>query len=172
MRSWQYGRLNANEDTVVMESNPGVVIRPARIDEIELAGRLRSMMAGEEGLPWDEAHPGWQTRFSAYFRAKQERGDAQLWYADLSSQIVGMGSFSVLDEYRAAVFARTGGWVNSVFVIPQYRRHGIGRALMQAGIDWLRGRGCVVVRLRTSDGGRPLYEALGFAPGNEMELQL
>jgi GNAT superfamily N-acetyltransferase len=156
----------------VIKGNLDVVIRPARIDEIEIAGRMRSLMAGEEGLSWDEDYPDWQMRFNAYFRAKQERGDAQLWYADLGCQIVGMGAFSVLDDYRAAVFSRTGGWVNSVFVIPQYRRQGIARALMQAGIGWLRRRGCEIVRLRTSNAGRLLYEDLGFAPGNEMELLL
>jgi hypothetical protein len=43
---------------------------------------------------------------------------------------------------------------------------------MTAGIEWLRRRGCVMVRLRTSEEGRPLYRTLGFVPGTEMELEL
>lgn len=45
------------------------------------------------------------------------------------------------------------------------RGQGIGRALLQAGIDWARGRGAEVVHLEVDEGNsaaRSLYSSFGF----------
>lgn len=152
--------------------DPGIVVRAAALNELEIAGDLRASMATEDGLRWDDESPGWRARYVAFFRKKQAAGDAQLFYAEHGGEVIGMGAFSVLDEYRAAAFGQPRGWVNSVFVAPKWRRHGIARELMHAGLAWLRGRGCVIARLRTSDEGEHLYRQLGFAYGREMELPL
>lgn len=149
-----------------------VVVRRAELAEIDAAAELRAIMAREMDTDWDAEHPGWRDGFVQFFRDKQARGDAQLFYAQRGDEIVGMAAFSVLDEYRAAAFGKPRGWVNSVYVIPPLRRRGIARELMLAGLDWLRSRGCVMARLRTSDEGQPLYETLGFVAGREMELHL
>jgi GNAT superfamily N-acetyltransferase len=149
-----------------------VTIRPARLEELDVAGNLRASMAEEEGLRWDHDSPGWRARYVEFFRRKQRLGDAQLFYAQHEERIVGMAAFSVLDEYRAAAFGQPRGWVNSVFVIAEFRRRGIARELMRAGIEWMRRRGCIMARLRTSDEGERLYETLGFVRGREMELRL
>lgn len=150
----------------------GVVVRPARLAEIGVAAELRADMAREMQHDWDAEYPGWRDGFVQFFRDKQARGDAQLFYAESGGEIVGMAAFSVLDEYRAAAFGKPRGWVNSVYVTPRLRRQGIAKAMMLEGLDWFRRRGCVMARLRTSDEGRPLYERLGFSPGTEMELDL
>lgn len=150
----------------------GVVVRPAGLAEIGVAAELRAVMAREMDGDWDAEHPGWREGFVQFFRDKQARGDAQLFYAERDGEVVGMAAFSVLDEYRAAAFGKPRGWVNSVYVLPALRRHGIAKELMLAGLDWLRRRGCVMARLRTSDEGQPLYETLGFVAGSEMELDL
>jgi len=150
----------------------GVTIRPAALDELGVAGDLRAAMALESGHSWDEESPGWRARFAEFFHEKQSRGDAQVFFAERRGAAIGMAAFSVLDEYRARAFGKPRGWVNSVYVVPDWRRHGIARALMLKGIEWLRRRGCVMARLRTSDDGVALYESLGFKPGREMELDL
>lgn len=148
------------------------IVRPARPDEMEHAASLRAAMAHEMGRTWDTDHPGWRQRYARYFRGKQERGGSQMFYAQRSGEIVGMAAFSLLDEYRVAVFGRPRGFVNSVYVVPALRKRGIATALMRAGIGWLRQRGCEIVRLHTSDEARTLYASLGFVPGREMELNL
>jgi GNAT superfamily N-acetyltransferase len=152
-----------------------VAIRPARLDELEVIGPLRATMARAEGHDWDREYPGWQARFCRFFRAKQAAGDAQIYLAETAvtkGEIVGMAAFSVLDEYRAIAHGRPRGWVNSLYVVPEFRRRGIARRLMESGLDWLRKRGCVMARLRTSDDGEALYASMGFVPGREMELHL
>ena len=147
-------------------------VRPAELGELGVAADLRAEMALEMGHDWDREHPGWRERFAEFFREKQRRGDAQLFYAWFDGKVVAMAAFSVLDEYRAHAFGKPRGFVNSVYVVPALRRRGVARALMVAGLDWLRARGCVMARLRTSEEGRKLYEDLGFVSGTEMELDL
>ena len=59
------------------------------------------------------------------------------------------------------------GWgeVDSLYVAPQYRRRGVGRALVTAGMAWLGERGAkpiVVDVLAANDEARRLYERFGF----------
>lgn len=89
-----------------------------------------------------------------------------------SDEIVGMVFVSLLDDYHGYVRDAKSGRVNSVYVVPSYRRKGIARALMLAAMDWLKEKNCVVIRLHSSEEGVPLYESMGFKPRREMEFIL
>jgi GNAT superfamily N-acetyltransferase len=54
------------------------------------------------------------------------------------------------------------GWVGAVAVVPEARRAGLGRALTEAAVAWLRERGAGTIQLYATDMGRPIYELLGF----------
>lgn len=54
------------------------------------------------------------------------------------------------------------GWVGTIFVSPDARRRGLGRALTAEVIDRLEARGCRTLILTATDQGRPIYERLGF----------
>ena len=60
----------------------------------------------------------------------------------------------------------------NVYTEPAYRRRGIARRLMAIMVDWCREKGFGSVTLYASPDGKPLYEALGFAPTNEMRFML
>ena len=53
-------------------------------------------------------------------------------------------------------------WIGMMLVLPEYRRRGIARQLMQVSVDYLRGRGVTCIKLDASPLGQPLYEQLGF----------
>jgi GNAT superfamily N-acetyltransferase len=60
---------------------------------------------------------------------------------------------------------RTVGFVVQVVVAEQQRKHGIGRALMDAAADWARDLGCDVMELNVFEfnaQARHLYEQLGY----------
>jgi GNAT superfamily N-acetyltransferase len=54
------------------------------------------------------------------------------------------------------------GWIGALAVAPDARRRGLGTALTQASIDWLRDRGAATVSLYATPEGRPVYERMGF----------
>jgi GNAT superfamily N-acetyltransferase len=60
-----------------------------------------------------------------------------------------------------AAFATT-GWIGALGVAPEGRRRGLGGALTEAAVRWLRGRGAQTVLLYATEAGRPVYERLGF----------
>jgi len=55
------------------------------------------------------------------------------------------------------------GWIGNLIVEPDFRSRGVGRALMEHGLDRLRERGATTVRLEGDPPGIPLYRKLGFA---------
>ncbi len=65
------------------------------------------------------------------------------------------------------------GYLIGVWTAPEWRRRGIGRALVAEAIARARALGLARVRLHATEDGRPLYSSLGFAPKpSAMELRL
>ena len=60
----------------------------------------------------------------------------------------------------------------NVYTELEFRRRGVARQVMDVILAWLKARGLRSVNLHASNEGRPLYEALGFEPTNEMRLWL
>jgi len=62
----------------------------------------------------------------------------------------------------AIAYGQQCGWIGMVLVHPDYRRRGIGTALLKHCIEYLQGRAVRSIRLDATDQGRPLYLKLGF----------
>ena len=73
---------------------------------------------------------------------------------------------------RPEDFSTRRALIINVYTEPEARKQGIARELMLLIIQWLREQDFGSVVLHASDAGRSLYEKLGFAPTNEMRLQL
>jgi GNAT superfamily N-acetyltransferase len=71
------------------------------------------------------------------------------------------GGGSVVGVACCAAFATT-GWIGALGVSPEARRGGLGTALTEAAVRWLRNRGAATVLLYATEAGRPVYERLGF----------
>lgn len=56
----------------------------------------------------------------------------------------------------------TTGWIGALGVVPRARGRGLGTALTEACVTWLRDRGATTVLLHATDAGRPVYERVGF----------
>ena len=54
------------------------------------------------------------------------------------------------------------GWVGSIFVASELRRHGYGRAMTEEVCRGLESAGCRTLALIASDLGRPIYQDMGF----------
>lgn len=73
--------------------------------------------------------------------------------------LVGVGGLNV-DPYLAA---GASGRVRHVYVDPRFRRHGVGRLLVEAIVARARPE-FAVLNLRAPDAAHAFYEALGFKP--------
>jgi ribosomal protein S18 acetylase RimI-like enzyme len=73
--------------------------------------------------------------------------------AEADGEVVGTGVGSVHGSV---------GWVGTIFVEPEHRRSGLGRALTRAVCGALEERGCQSLVLIASDMGQPLYAGEGF----------
>ena len=94
--------------------------------------------------------------------------------AAFSVRSASVSDLPVLASQRAAMFRDMGrpeAIVLSVYVEPEWRRRGVGEALMRALLEALSARGIRRVVLHATDDGRRLYERLGFLPTNEMRLK-
>ncbi len=61
-------------------------------------------------------------------------------------------------------------YILNVYTRPEARRMGLARALMERVVEEARAADVRRIWLRASADGRPLYEAIGFAVGNYLEL--
>ena len=70
------------------------------------------------------------------------------------------------DGERAAMVTTTSygssGWIGNLIVVKERRSRGLGRALMERAIEYLRSRSVETVRLDADPDGVPLYKSLGF----------
>jgi len=65
-----------------------------------------------------------------------------------------------------AVFGQT-GWIGALGVLDRARRRGIGGAVTEGCVDWLRQRGARTVLLHATSAGRPVYQRAGFVNEGE-----
>ena len=156
---------------VLGDMENSIEIIAAASGELGTAAELRRVMAVEMGDDWD-GYPGWPARFVEYLRRRQEAGDLQVFFARSGEEIIGMATVSLIDDYHAYTRGKLAGRVNAVYVLPAYRRRGVALASTSAAMNWLREKGCIAVRLHSSENAVSFYESLGFKSRREMERPL
>jgi predicted N-acetyltransferase YhbS len=68
----------------------------------------------------------------------------------------------VCGTISVTAYAATSAWIGMLLVDPDFRRRGIGSALMARCIRTLQDRGVESIKLDATDAGRPVYLKLGF----------
>ena len=147
------------------------MIRRATPDDAYQIARLRQAM-------WDEMNPqqpsgaAFREATFVYWYDQLEGEYAAGWVVEVEGSAVGM-ALVLLHQHPPRPFGPIRrGYVTSVYVAPEHRRHGYGRALMEAIIAWGREHQLQRLELRSSDDGRALYEAVGFERQDLMMLYL
>jgi len=108
-----------------------------------------------------------------HLRAHLGDDTLQAWVIEAKGQIVASGAISFLVwPPRPNDLTERFALLHSVYTVPEYRRRGLARRIVQTAIEACRAEGLRRLTLHASAAGRPLYESLGFAPTNEMRLIL
>lgn len=154
------------------ETEQQVTYREATTDDLPALAQLRWEMEMERHGDQFSLEV-YSAAFDRSMREEMRRGHFRAWLAEADGNAVACvmliwwptpPHFENLDRKRA--------FVSSVYTRPDYRRRGIGRALMRTLIATSREMGIQRLILWASDMGRPLYESLGFTASNGMELNI
>jgi GNAT superfamily N-acetyltransferase len=102
------------------------------------------------------------------------RGQYRGWLAETADRRVIAGAGIAIAAWPGSPDdpAPRRAWILNVYTVPEFRRRGIARRLMETVVAWCREQGFRSVALHASQFGRGLYEQMGFRPTNEMRLRL
>jgi ribosomal protein S18 acetylase RimI-like enzyme len=137
-------------------SGPGGTVRLAQSADAEAVGRLLHAFNTE----FDDVTPG-PARLAERIRQLLAAGDTAV-------LVVGEGpdALAVL-RFRSSIWTQgLECYLAELYVVPDRRGDGLGRALMEAAIEHARSRGADYMDLGTSEddhAARRLYESLGFS---------
>ncbi|AHH95345.1 GNAT family N-acetyltransferase [Kutzneria albida] len=147
-------------------------VRPAVADDADELVRLREHMFAAMGV--DLADTSWRQPCVDHFARKLGGADFVCLVIDVPE---GQGlACAALAQLRRGVPGPgnpTGvsAHISNVCTDPQWRRHGMARAVMVALLAELDAREVPALDLHATEDGRGLYESLGFGPrGGGVEL--
>jgi GNAT superfamily N-acetyltransferase len=123
--------------------------------------RLEFMRIIKDGGIPDE--DGWRQGLEGYFSAWMARGRLKAWLAQDGAQVVATAALR-LDRPRRDRDRGWDGYVMSVYTRPEWRRQGLGRALMLGLIREASSLGLARLVLHPTPESVPLYSSLGFRP--------
>jgi aminoglycoside 6'-N-acetyltransferase I len=112
---------------------------------------------------WPEAVPPHEEEVDRFLRGEAKEPEAVV-VADFEGVIKGFAEFSIRSHAEGCVSNRV-GYVEGWYVEPDARRRGVGRALIVAGEEWARQRGCVELAsdcLIDNDISAAAHKTLGF----------
>ena len=141
-------------------------IRPGRKEDAAEAARLW-MRSAEEHTSHDrvyETSPGAEKTMRRFLAEVANSGYSFLFVAVAGDQTVGFIS-GELRQGSPTFLPKTWASVDDVFVEPEYRNRGMGRALLQSVKAWAQERGADGISLQVAAAnsrGRKFYEKLGF----------
>lgn len=139
----------------------GPLIRDARLEDASALARLNRASMGYD-YPEDQT----AERLAALLKD----GRNKILIAELDGRAVG---YLHLVDYEL-LYADPMANIMGIAVDPDFRRMGIGAALLAAGEDWARTQGASAVRLvsgETRTGAHAFYRALGYE-GSKMQVNM
>ena len=145
-----------------------MVIRPATPADGAALGRLGGMlMRGHHAYdpqrfltPGDDAEDG----YASFLGSQLTEADVTVLVADVDGTVAGY-VYAGIEPLSWKELRDECGYVHDLAVDPARRHHGVGRALLDAALDWLRARGMPRAMLWTAepnDAAQRLFERRGF----------
>jgi GNAT superfamily N-acetyltransferase len=152
----------------------GYTIREATIADAETIVRHRREMFFDMGHQDTAVLDELVRSFRPWLIEKMSKNEYRAWFAIAQDGSVAAGAGLWLMNWPPGLHTSEPwrGNILNVYTEPAHRRRGLARRLVTTAGDWCGNQGIHVVILHSSDEGRPLYEALGFQPTNEMRVFL
>jgi GNAT superfamily N-acetyltransferase len=158
------------------ESPAGFSFRSFSVDDIPTVVEFRTRMFRELGWRNEDRLLQVEPLFTTYLAETLPGGDCTgiiAEYVDAEGALVSAGTV-VLVWQRVPPGVRNlegiQAYALGMYVMPEFRRQGVARALMLRAIGCATAHGASLVTLHASDLGKPLYERLGFTLTDEMRF--
>lgn len=149
-----------------------LILREAQLRELPVIAEHWIAMFEEVGKHREaEFVPGWRDRFVAYFTREITKGDAAYFVGVEENRVIATAGAMLTSGYPADIHGIRNGYVFGVHVDSRFRGRGIATQLTERAVAFLERRAPWAIRLHASPFGRPIYERMGFAPTNEMQLR-
>jgi GNAT superfamily N-acetyltransferase len=152
-----------------------LVVRHATLEDVPqiVALRLALLREEERNLFFAHPHPDAAERALELTRAEVGTPGEVFLLAARGASIVGMLRCRSVRRMPLVAGARQ-AVVTTVYVVPEARRTGVLRALLESADRWCREQGLTDMRLQcalSNDVGRKAWESLGFAPAETLYLR-
>lgn len=150
------------------------VIREATLHDLPALVAQRRHMYEDMGYTDTSNLDELQHTFEHWLHDRLEDGRYRNWLITDSSGQIAAGAGLWLVEWPPQMMDMSPyrGYIMNVYTEPAYRKRGLARQLVQTIVNWCAAHDIHTVSLHASPDGRPVYESLGFAPTNELRLQL
>lgn len=113
---------------------------------------------------WPDPPGGHRAELEAYFAGRLHEPIEVLLALDAAGAPIGFAELNIRGHAEGCSTDRV-AYLEGWYVVPGARRHGAGRALVNAAETWARGQGCVEFASDVelgNDGGAAAHSALGF----------
>jgi len=149
-------------------------IREGTVTDAETIVRHRREMFFDMGKQDSEVLEEMAKSFQPWLLEKMSKHEYLSWFAIDEDGSVAAGAGLWLMNWPPGLYTPEPwrGNILNVYTEHPHRRRGLARRLVIAATNWCGANGIPMVILHASDEGRPLYEALGFQPTNELRLFL
>ena len=144
------------------------IVRPATTADLPRIGHLGALLVDEHNafdprrfLATRNRTP---TDYAAFMKTQLGNPDIAVLVADDHGDVIGY-SYAVVEGYDYMSLRGPAGVLHDVMVDPEYRRRGVGRALLDATLEFLKSRGAPRVVLTTAEHNDPaqrLFAGVGF----------
>lgn len=141
-------------------------VRPATVGDVEALARLRWEFRIEAGTTASLAREAFEEHLTAFARdALGPESPWRAWVAEESNRLIGcvwLRLIELIPHPGRGRGERPIAYVSSMYVEPDRRNHGLGRALLEAALVFARECRAGGVILWPSERSRPFYERAGF----------
>lgn len=153
----------------------GLSIRPAEPRDIATVVDFRSRMFRELGWTDEARLEEVAPLASGYLREQFASGGCTGFAAESSATGIAETVATVVVVWQSVPpsprnLAGKQAYILGMYVMPEFRRRGLARALMEAAVECATEAGVPLITLHASDQGRLLYEQMGFHAAPEMRL--
>lgn len=146
------------------------LIRRAKRDDLPRIGELGSLLVAAhhdfDSKRFLEATSGTKQGYASYLRTQLDVPRAAVFIAEAEDAVVGY-VYVALESYDYMSLRGPAGIVHDVIVDPKFRGRGVGRALLEAALDYFRANGMTQVVLATAqrnEAAQRFFASAGFRP--------